>query len=503
MEDNTKEEKKDISQKEKIEQQHHDLLNSINMINMMRFAKAQKIQLLDPNGTDKTTNSYKKYTRADILSYLKDPRKNNTKLIEASNYLYASSTIYQRVVRYLSDMLTFDYVITPYQMKEYNTKNAAIKKYSKAYYETISELENMDIKHTFNKIMQVVVREGAFYGLEISNADSYMIYQLPYNKCKVTWWEDGCPVFSLDMSYFDDNQILLESIGGTLKKAYNTYKQNKRLKWQEIDSSSSVCILFDESLNYVLPPLSGAFTDIYLVEDYKDLMKSKEIINLTKLINLKYPTNKETGALLMDEGIARAYYNQIANQLDETIAVALNPFEMEDVSFDTNKSDSDGTLKAQRDMFSNLGISNLVFSNEKASSTALKYSLADDMTYVLPVLRACERWFNKKLKTKNGAIKFQLKFLDISIYNRDDFADKLNKSLQYGLPVRSMIAASHGLTPAQTIGLSYIENEIIDMNTIFKVPQSANTQSNESGRPTNEDTGQPLSESGESHIENT
>ena len=476
------EENKTQTKQEQARKKQLEFAQQINTMNTLRFAKMQRVQLLDPNANSQATNLYKKYTRDQILSYLKDPKKNYTQLIEASNYLYASSTIYNRICRYLSNMLTFDYVLAPFKMKDYDIQQANIDKYNKAYFKTLGELDIMNIKHTFTEIMQVVVREGAFYGIEVSNKDSYMIYQLPYNKCKLTSWEDGCPLFALDMSYFDKNQILLESIGGELQSAYNTYLKDKKQKYFELDGKYSICILFDESLDYVLPPLSGSFTDIYLIEDYKDLMKSKELINLYKLINLKYPINAE-GELLMDEQVAMTYYNQILNQLDSTIGLALNPFEMKEVSFEGNKTDSDGTLKAQRDMFSNLGISSLVFSNEKASSTALLQSLINDLSYVLPPLRSLERWLNKKLKLMSGSVKFQAIFPDIGVYNRKDMISTFKESSMGGLPTKQLWASSIGLTPSQFIGLIYMENSVLKLQDMLIPLSTSYTQSGQAGRP--------------------
>lgn len=453
----------------------------------------QRVSLLDPNQADQSTNSYKKYTREQILSYLKDPRKNNTNLIEASNYLYASSVIYQRVVRYLANMLTFDYVVSPYKLKDIDTSVQNVDKYKKSYFNVLNTLEIMDIKQTFSVIMQVVVREGAFFGIEVGNKDSYMIQQMPYNRCKVYSNEDGCPLFSLDMSYFDRNEILLESMPSEIQTLYNAYKSNNNEKWALLDGKYSICILFDESLGYVLPPFAGSFTDIYLVEDYKDLMKSKEIINLYKLISLKYPTDAE-GNLLMDSDIAMTYYHQIADQLGEQFAVALNPFDMKEVSFADNKTDSDGTLKAQRDMFANLGISNLLFSNDKAASSALLTSVLEDFSYVSPCLRSIERWVNKKLKIASGTVKFQVMFPDVTVYNREKMMDKYKEASAMGLPCKMLYSACMGLTPSQTMGMCFLENNMLGIVDMFVPLKTSYTQSSDGGRPESEE---PLTESGE------
>lgn len=470
---------------------------SINQEIMRRFAQMQKIQILDPNSTStQSTNSYKKYTREQILTYLKDPKKNASDLIKASNYLYSSSTIYQRVVKYLAEMLTFDYVVTPYKMKD--SVELDVKKYKDSYYKALNELEIINIKQIKDKIMTVVVREGAFFGIEIKNKDSHIIYKLPNEYCEVTSWEDGCPLFSMNMSYFDKNQSLAEALG--LKSQYNEYLKDKaKNKYIEFDSNSSVCILFDESAEYIVPPFAGAFSDIYLLEDYKDLMKSRETINLYKLINLKYPTDDE-GNLLMDEEVARTYYKQFINQLSDVFAVTLNPFELQEVSFDKNSVEEDTTLKAQRDMFSQLGVSDMLFNNSKASNTALIKSIDNDVAYVLPALRSFERWVNKKLKNLSGTIKFQAMFLETTIYNRSDVAKMYKDSATLGLPTKMLFAAANGLTPYQIMGLNFMENNVLALHENF-IPLSSSYNSNSSGEAGRPKSDEPLTDKGEDAID--
>lgn len=472
--------------------------NTTNWDMLMRYAKMGSMNLIDPNdaSSSRTTNSFRQLSREQILGYLKDPRRNAGNLIDASIYLYSTDLIYRRICTYFATMPTFDYVLVPYKMKEYNLAN--VDAYRKAYIKSMTLVENMCLKQLAQNMIKTVVREGAYFAIEVSTNDSYMHLQVPYKYCKVSTWEDGCPLLTLDMSFFDRQQTLLESIGGTLKSAWNAYKKDNKKKWVTLDSNTGVCILGDETVDYIVPPLAGVFSDIYLLEDYKDLVKSKEVIELYKLISLKLPLDEE-GNLMMPEAMAIKYYNQMANQLPEQIGLALNPFTMNEVSFKQSSADRDATARAERDLWSTAGVSTLLFNNEKASSTALVESMMNDYSFVLPIVRSIERWVNKKLKMLSGSNKYKLVFPDVNIYTRTKFAENLRKDMQYGLPVKTMLTAiDTGFTPADVDGMLFMENEVLNLGEHMIPPVSSNTISasaDDGGRPPKDET--ELSESGE------
>ena len=73
------------------------------------------------------------------------------------------------------------------------------------------------------------------------------------------------------------------------------------------------------------------------------------------------------------------------------------------------------------------------------------------------------------------------------------------KDAQYGVPVKSAIAASLGLNPPNMSAMLYMENEILKLHDNMIPLQSSYTQSsdNEGGRPTAEENGEEISDSNE------
>ena len=450
----------------------------------INFAKLMKLIVDDANGTPRATNAYKKYSRDQILKYLADPIRNAASLVSASIYLYTSVLLYRRICNYLAALPLYDYILYPIGLAD----NSSADQYRSAYYKALAVLETMNVEALATDMMTVCIREGAYYGVELYNKDSYMIYRFPQEYCRVTSWEAGCPLFSLNMTYFDRTgmELTLESMPDFVQKAYRTYKSNSKMRWAEMPSTDSVCIIADKTIEtgVAVPMLVGCFPDLYVLDEYKDLVKAKSIIDIYKLLYLKVPTD-DKGNILIDEKLLGKWYSQVAGQLPDSVGLGMGPMDIEAVTFEKDANDIDMTSRAERDLFSGIGISQMVMSNSLDSASAIKNSIINDYLFVRPVLLNIQDWLNKKLRLSGGLTKFQLKFLDGNSYTKDTDIATLEKSLQYGLPVRMILSAmGAGYTPMQTVGMNFLETDVLELHTKLIPPQSANTMAGDGGRPT-------------------
>ena len=124
--------------------------------------KAQEGLILDHlPSSNRTALSFKKPTREDIIKYLKSPEGYAKELRNASIYLYEVSPQYRRLVDYFAKLYTFDYVIVPYGINPAKTKKA---QFEKSYYDVISYLQQMNLKHEVVRIATIGYREDVFYG---------------------------------------------------------------------------------------------------------------------------------------------------------------------------------------------------------------------------------------------------------------------------------------------------------------------------------------------------
>lgn len=458
--------------------------------------------LNDPSKNTHTNLTFKKPTREDIAKYLKAPESYAKQLRIASNYLYEVSTQYRRLIDYFAKLLTLDYTIAPYKL---NPNKVNTKTFETGYFKAIEYLQNMNIKHEMLRILTIAYREDVFYGYVLEEKDSFHIQKLDPDYCQITGIIDSCFIYSFDFSYFDANQSELENYAPEFTERYNTYKKNQNLKWQQLDFKKQFCIKVTESI-YPSPiiPFAGVFDYIFQILDYIDLQETREALDNYKIIGLKIPMD-EDGNIQMDLDMAKDFYKQLCNVLPESVGAFLTPMEFKDISFErSNAADSDLTNNAIENYWNSAGVSAILFGKTQTAQS-LKISIQADSIMAIAVGKQIERNINRLLKNLTGTYKFQITILPITIFNQQDMCNLYLKQAQYGIPCKTMVAASVGMTPNNVVGLNYLENTFLNLHENWIPLQSSHTMtsdSDEAGRTSNEENGEELSDAGEITAEN-
>lgn len=122
----------------------------------------------------------------------------------------------------------------------------------------------------------------------------------------------------------------------------------------------------------------------------------------------------------------------------------------------------------------------------------IELSLIVDATMMMKLLRQIQRAFNVKYQREmsiHDEYLFEIYFLDQYSFNKDEVANRLQKSAMYGLPSKLWYAAALGQEPIDAYATSLLENDILRCGEmIYNRPLiSSNTLSNgEVGRPETE-----------------
>lgn len=477
--------------------------NTFDFSNLNNFAQLAKLTVADLRKTNKDTLFFSKFTKEDIIRYLKNPDTNEKNLRNASIYLYNASSHYKRLIQYFAKLSLLQYIVVPYKL---NNAKINEKIFLIQYQKVLNVLENMNIKHEFIKVLTTVYREDAFFGYEYSTSDSYFIRKLNPDFCRLSSIEDGVYNFAFDLSFFDSRQDKLIEYGQEFIDKYYLYKGNPNtklkgnstLRWQELSSENTICIKSNEDFDYLLPPFTGIFESIYDIQDYKLLKKSKSENDNYKILDLVIPTNKDNGNFLIDEQLALKYYHMLEKVVPEGIGIALSPMPVNSFSFQSNSTaDKDAVEEATSQMWSSAGVSSLIFNNTSAGSTGLTQSIRSDFDIASSLVRQIERWINRKLKNLDLTYKFKIQFLDTTRYNQEEMFDMYLKAGNSGLPVKNALASILGYSPSDTMSMAFLETNILHMrDDMFAEPLlSSSTMSpdSEGGKP-KQDT---VSESGQ------
>lgn len=485
--------------------------------NMQRFAKLRSDILLDlKQNMDEVSVFLRRFPRKVILGALADPTNTRSEEIlrEISRFYFAISPHYRRAVIMLGTILTNNYVIRPI----FNIYEVNKNELEKQYIDYAIKCNRYKFKDINPQIMIRTLVDGVYYGLMIEDKRSFFLKPLQHKWCRLAAVENGVWRFAFDLSYFDSKRakLMISSYGSEFEKAYLKYKGDKErgiegdktLRW--FIPKNQICIKFDEEYPFIIPPLAGCFKAIIDLETYQEIKKDGAILDNYKLINYTVETDKDGNPALPFEQIEK-YYNQIAGVVPEGIGIAVNPFKAEGITLkDTQNAANDYTEDATRDLFNNMGISPLLFGvGSNPTYKVIELSLIVDASMMMKVLKQIERVFNVKFQREmsiHGDYLFEVRFLEQNTFNKDEVADRLQKSSMYGLPSKLLYAAAIGQEPIDAYTASYLENDVFGCGIkIYNRPLiSSNTLSggnieSEGGRPETENPSENTVESVENN----
>lgn len=473
---------------------YQDLLTGV-------YANLSKIGIRNLESTSETNPTYTKYTKDQLVTYLGNPASYEKQLRKMSKYLFNISNYYRRLIQYFANMPTFSYTISPYGLDRSKTVNA--NKLKKAYYSSVAAVELMNLPHEATKMFTIAFRDDVYYGYEWETNDSVAFQNLDADYCKISSIEDGVYNFAFDFSYFDSNQDKLPNYPPEFQTMYDTYKTNTQLyKWQELDSTKSICIKVNEHDYIPIPPFVSLFSALADIEDYRAISKNASETNNYKALAMEIPLG-DKGEFLIDYNDAKEFYDMMTNVLPPNIGAILTPMKLTDWNFEKSgvNSDTNEVAKAEATFFTTAGVNKILFGGgEDPSATTLNLCTVNDQMIVFAVMRQLERWVNRKLKSVSSSYKFRINFLPVTHYNIAEMHERYLKDATYGMPTRTAALATVGYAGTDYENMTYLENEILGLSNGEMPLKSSNTQSgsagDEGGRPTNASKGEGLSDAG-------
>lgn len=467
--------------------------------NMMEFTQdnLSKMIMSDLTSTIDGRNVLKKYKQSEVREIIENYtlEKNQVKLRDISTLLYAKSPQYQRVVRHFRDMALLTYVITP---------NVDIQKLSREIvlneYTTLAEkTKAMNLKHEFKKVMMSVLIRDTYFGYVHETDSSFYIQEVSPKIAKISSVEDGVFNYEIDMSYFKKDERRLNGWAEEVLLKYRDWSRSKKINprisnYVELDAANTICIKLNEEMIENYPLFAGTFDSIFDIEGFKKLRKDKEELGNYMLLSQELPMRKEgqeNNDFLIDKQMMMVFHNMAVDTVPENVGVITSPMPIKPIKFDKDRADNDGVAKAERDLFSAFGTSQLLFNADKSTSQGLNLSIKTDEEIIFTLYAQIERWINRRNKLKKIGQFFSVSLLPITVFNRQEMFKMYIESGNAGFPVKNHIASTIGLEPIETMNLAYLENDLLKMNESFLPLLSAHTSTSEdleTGRPKKDET---------------
>lgn len=471
-----------------------------------RFALLNKLITRDLNNV-RNTPTFSLFTKDDIQSYIENPYRNEKQLRRAVVYLYGASPHFRRLIQYFVGLTDLSYVVSPAKIDPLTTNPKTI---SRNYRRVLNALTSMNIKTQFPKILTVCLREDVFYGSMWITNDSITIQQLPSDYCAISSIEGNVLNVTFDFSYFNTYPDNLNFYPEEFRIKYERYKKDMvKSRWIELDSPTSFAVKCNiDILDYAMPPFAGILREVYDIEDYKTLKKTKTSLDNYAMIDMRLPMDDQ-GNWAIDLAKAKEFWRNLDSVLPEEIGSILTPMSLNKISFErSNTGDTNTVADAEQSLFSAAGVSSLLFNNDKASANALLLSIKADQAITFGIVKSIEDVVNRYIQYQNFGKNFRVTFLDCSPYNRKEVGDQYLKAAQYGLPTVMMYAASQGLGQAEFDSMNFLENDVLKLKEkLIPLKSSTQTPADDITDGTTEEGGRPqkdigeLSESGEQNRE--
>lgn len=468
---------------------------SVMVFDKAEFARLVITDLANKKSGRSILKKYKQSEVRDILEGYKLP-KNQEKLVEISQLLYANSPQYKRLIQYFGGMALFAHVILPVKDISKYKKDKVVKQYTQ-----IAELiKNMNLRHEMSKVLMNAFVEDVFYGYVHRTKNDFYIQKIDPKICKITSVEDGVFNYSINMTYFQRNEDTLHQWADEIQQKYRQWKlmkskNSKTSEWVELDAKNTICIKINEEILEIFPPFAGTFDSIYDIEGFKRLRKDREEIGNYMVLVQELPMRKDSennNDFMIDKDMMTYFHNMTVDAVPDNVGVVTSPMKIEPLKFDRDKVDNDGVAKAERDFWSGSGTSQLLFNADKSTSQGLLMSIKTDEEIVFGVLTQIERWLNRYLKFQFNDLMFNVDILDVTIFNQREKHEMYLESAQYGMPVKSYIGATLGLSTIELMNMAYLENDILELHDKFIPLMSTHTMSGKNianksgGRPPKE-----------------
>ena len=399
---------------------------------------AELRRLLQQNVSKTSTKTYAQYTKEKLQQYIKNPLSNIDNLRDISAFLYRISHNYKKIIEYYAYTPLFSYNVS-YKTPDWSKPQKNAKKFIKNFQNVCQRLDNMGLKQICPQMIGNCLINGIYCGFCYDDEDSFFVNSLDPKYCKISSLsEKNTYIIKFDASYFDvgNNKEFLYGTGDetddeglwdeVFVEGYERYKSDGNdYKWFELPPEKTICLICGDDPIAPLPYLLPVFGSLLDLLDYEALIRSKTELENYVLLLSKVPLNKNSGEVndfAVDLEVVQATQELIDETLPNLVGSAWTPCDVEKIEFGNQNQVQDTNVYSQaiKNLFSSLGISEMIFNGEKSGSVGLKHSIAVDMTLPFEMLKRIESNISRYIKF-NITEEFSFRFHLISIFNKNEY----------------------------------------------------------------------------------
>ena len=417
-------------------------------------------------------------------------------LVSLSQYYWYASGLYRNFILYYATILTYDTLLVPRFPN--GPKNLNSKSLENKFHRSLNFIESLNVPDEFARITYLMILNGAYYGLFRDYGDRYYVIQdLPLAYCRTRFknmYKNN--VLEFDMSYFKTKitdqvkrEEALASFPPEFTVAYEEYLKDINKRWFMVPDEMGIAFYYLDQK----PLLISTIPAIIKLDEYRDLEEDTDKQDLQKILSQKIPWDDEQNEPVLELPEIEELHNGTVGMLKNTphvdVLTTFADIQLHSLK-DTRQAMKDNLEKMERSVYIDAGISKQIFNAE--GNIALSTSIKSDESILFDISRQYENWITYQTNLRHEDTKFYwfCRILPLTVYNRKEMHDIYLKDAEFGYS-KFLPGIAGGTKQADIVGLSIIENDILDLSTVMVPLQSSHTQgaaTDKNGCPVKEET---------------
>lgn len=414
-----------------------------------------------------------------------------------SRWFFQTNGIYNRAVRYIADILRFDFMLYPNLDLDKEIQDAEAEKILKKFNEVLEHFDNSAIQLLCRKWAAQICIDGAYYGYICEDINDKLVVQdLPIDFCRSRFLHRGLPLVEFNLEYFnkvtnneDTRERYLALFPAEIQEGYRKFKNGKMKAeeqgdkdgWMLLDANRAFKLNFYGDWDQDVPPFLQAIPALIELSEVQDLQKEKLLQEIQKILVQRFELDKNGQIPFTMPELQRLNQNAIdmvGDAVGISVLSTIADVHLEDLNNGAGDEANNSVEAAEDSAYNDFGIASSLFNTD--GNLALEKSITTDEAYVKPLLLQFEQFFNRYLEWKfnKSSLKFRLKMLNTSIFNFKELSSLYKDLTKIGFS-RFLPIVSLGHTQKEVISMAKLEQQIMQLDAYMLPPFSSNTMSSD------------------------
>jgi len=401
------------------------------------------------------------FTRRQIINMVQHPETYGTQIIRLSQYMILKSGYYRRLVEYFVNMGIINWTIDT-EVKDISFYEVTEKELKSNYIKFAAQCNKFKLDLNITNILKKMYTEDACFGFVTETEVDTSIFFIDPKYCEIMKVVNGNVYeYAINRSLLSSSYI--DTLPSELQELLESSLVLQRNNLVMVPRENSLCLKYNNDFTYLYPPFFNLIADILLIDDYKELSKSKTESDAYKLVYVKIPTNDD-GQISMGDEIVVPFVEMAKQIVPETWGVVPVPMDLQLIeSRSTVGDDKNKTQEAVENYYGEAGVSKALISSA-SSGSELKLSIKVDSSDLYRIYRQIEAWMLLQMRVRGYIYKsydFIYNILDMTIFDADDVINTQLKLSQASVPNKGMLLAAIGINTVKMLGNTYMENMIL------------------------------------------